>query len=151
MAIWCLNTNSIGAERLNYSINNRHYVLNIYNSIFHENKNITQQKGLFTYIEDVKFDNELESNLHTHMFSFNEKFTIDLDEIDISKVFEHAEVDKSYEMMGMGKKTRNMLFKITISRKHYKFLIKKLQNRFINHHSLFPDYQGGISLHTSLS
>lgn len=142
MAIWCLNRKAIGAIKLQYSVGEREYIFSDYYSIFHANKNRTPQQGLFTYIADNTFDNELEGDTTRSIIAFADRFKIDIEEIDISKVFKYAKEEGPMSQEGHRYYTRNMFFKITISRRHFKYLMRKLENRFINHHSLFPDYQG---------
>jgi len=125
IAIWCLHTSSIGLDGIQYSINDRNYRLKTYNAIFHKNKNLSSQRGLFTYIEDEKFDIELFSNFHTHIFSFNDNFNIDIDVMDISQNFENTkiEITDNNHLINIDLDKFKLFMKITISRKHYKVLI----------------------------
>lgn len=156
MAVWCLNMLPTLSEDipLGFEINERKYILKTSYPIFYGNKNLKSQNGLLTYLVDQQIDIDLNGDIDranriiTHGGAEKYKLKkIDIDEMDLSKVFKNAKLDVSediFEAMGANTNNRlkNIFFKLTISRKHYAQLKKKLEKRFITYASLFPDYQG---------
>lgn len=161
MVVWCLNRlpTLLKDMPLEYEINERKYILETTLPIFHGNKNLKRQNGLLTYVIDQKIDIELGGDIDRANRAVNSGFggtreeeyklhATKIDDMDISKVFENTKKDNEdlgiWTAMGANcdNRLKNIFFKITISRKHYKYLKKKLEQRFISYASLFPDYQG---------